>query len=265
MPDPLNDGISVVEHVTYMGDDLMVVNAARVSFHKQSEYEMPPMLDRDGALAPRTGRLKEADVKLISYLAAHGHWTPFAHPQIQLRIKMPLFVAREWYRHTVGFARNEVSRRYVTEDPEFFIPTEWRLKSATKKQGSSDEIHEQSGHFTRRTNQIVGELQGSYEALLMEGVAPELARMILPQNTYTEFIETASLYAYARLCNLRIHSDAQAETRAYAQAVSDIIEPLFPVSWIALTGGKLPAGEKFPDALGGKEEVGSAGKGGGGG
>ena len=220
MTDPLQDDISSVELITYMGNDLMVVNAARVSMNKIHEEFIDP-----------------AATKLINYLAAHQHWTPFAHPQLQFRIKMPIFVAREWYRHTVGFARNEVSRRYVDFEPELYIPeyNTWRKRQTNLKQGSSSEIVEETPvlEFYGRRRQL--DMLLAYARLLNDGVAPEMARMVLPQSMYTEFIETASLYAYARLCHLRISPDAQQEICRYAEAVSDIIEELFPVSWQALT------------------------------
>lgn len=218
--DPLGDEISAVEIIDHMGDDLMVVNAARVSFAKYHE------------------EFEAGDAKLIHYLAEHNHWTPFGHPQLQFRIKMPLFVAREWYRHTVGFVRNEVSRRYVDSEPEFFIPTTWRKKHENKKQGSGEEIvpseiFDPAIYYDDTLNNAVY----NYRVLIDRGVAPEMARTLLPQSMYTEFIETASLYAYARLCNLRISPDAQQETRKYAVAISRLIEPLFPVSWKELVRG----------------------------
>lgn len=222
MSDPLGDGISSVELLNHMGDDLMVVNAARVSFNKQSQW----IIGNDRLI------LSDPDTRLIRYLASHGHWTPFSQPQLQFRIKMPLFVAREWYRHTVGFTRNEVSRRYVDTAPEFYIPTDWRLKPTDgRKQGSGTGVYEgsQMGEETRRLNYLTSTLYAW--ATQNADIAPEMARMILPQSMYTEFIETASLYAYSRLCKLRISPDAQQETRLYAEAVSELIAPLFPVSW----------------------------------
>ena len=223
--DPLGDNISSVELLDHMGSDLTVVNAARVSFHKESDW----LQLQDGSET-----LSMVDGKLIRYLASHNHWTPFAQCTVQLRLKMPIFVVREWFRHTVGFVRNEVSRRYVTDEPEFYIPDSWRLKHENKKQGSSDEIHEQSGAFSHGVRQTNERLSILYYDLLKCGVAPELARTILPQSMYTEFIETASLYAYAHLCHLRLSPDAQRETGAYALAVSNLIQPLFPVIWEAL-------------------------------
>lgn len=221
MHDPLKDGISSVELIDSMGSDLTVVNAARVSMHKESEWGY-------GTDDPVEVCLKESDAKLIHYLATHGHWTPFSHPQISLRIKMPIFIARQWFKHQVGFTRNEVSRRYVDEKPELFAPTEWRGRAPNVKQGSSDSLVDIDAERFRRWMMYSVLI---YEELLDKDVCPEQARMVLPQSMYTEFIETGSLAAYARLCRLRLDPHAQREVRQYAEVVSNIIEPLFPVSW----------------------------------
>lgn len=215
--DVLGDGISSVELLNHMGDDLMVVNAARVSYAKESL------------------QFNDSDKKLISYLASHGHWTPFSQPQLQFRIKMPIFIAREWYRHTIGLTRNEVSRRYVDTEPEFFIPKELRgrAEKGQSKQGSSGVI-QNSDWLTEQIWYSYKNNKDFYLSLISQGVAPEQARIILPMGTYTEFIETGSLAAYARICKLRIQPDAQLETRKYAEGVYDLIEPLFPVSWKAI-------------------------------
>jgi len=215
---PLLDGLGFVELLDTFGDDLTVVNAARVSFAKESTQ-----------MEPR-------DEKLIQYLASHNHITPFFHPQIRLRLKMPIYVAREWFRHTVGFARNEVSRRYVDDKPECFLPAvdQLRERDTNKKQGSkstpvkdAEEVHERLKEFQETALEM-------YEYLLVAQVAPELARGVLPQSMYTEFIETGSLSAYSRLCTLRLDPQAQAEIQAYASAVSTLIQKRFPVSWTAL-------------------------------
>lgn len=225
--DPLNDGISSVELLTHMGDDLMVVNAARVSMAKESCWAYTDEL----GLALE---LSERDKKLIGYLAKHNHWTPFSHPQVQLRIKMPIFVARQWFKHMIGFTRNEVSRRYVDDTPEFHMPHCWRGRAPNVKQGSSDEEFEVNQYGLGELYRYVTHL---YEDLLKNNVAPEQARMILPQSMYTEFIETGSLAAYARLAGLRLDGHAQKEIQWYAQAVDSILSNLFPVSWEALKGG----------------------------
>lgn len=228
--DPLNDGISKVELIDYMGDDTTVVNAARVSMGKQVDT------------------FSDKDAKLITYLATHGHWTPFSQPQIQLRIKMPIFIARQWFKHQVGFTRNEVSRRYVSDAPEVYVPKEWRRKpEGSVKQGSSDEtVREPTVVLSYQQGPWYDDEEFDYEAmcaaavkyyntLLDSGICPEQARMVLPQSMYTEFVETGSLAAHARLAKLRLDPHAQKEIQWYAQAVSELIEPLFPVSWTALT------------------------------
>ena len=214
----LSDGIGSVELLGTFGDDLTVVNAARVSFAKESNT------------------MTAGDEKLIRYLAKHQHTSPFFHPQIRLRLKMPIFVAREWFRHTVGFARNEVSRRYVDSEPECYFPAidDIRERDPNKKQGSKSTAVDNSEYAKEHIDELTQLSIDTYNKLLETNVAPEVARMILPQSMYTEFIETASLYAYARLCRLRLGTDAQVEIRHYAQAVSDLLEKAFPVSWSAL-------------------------------
>lgn len=206
-----------IELLEVFGDDLTVVNAARVSFAKESE------------------QLSDNDEKLIKYLAKHNHVTPFFHPQIRFRIKMPIYIAREWYRHTIGFARNEVSRRYVDTPPECFNPSDIRERDQNVKQGSKLTNIENNDIVSQRIKEIQDELIEKYKNLLDLNVAPELARGILPQSMYTEFIETGSLSAYARLCNLRLDPHAQYEIQQYARVLSDLISEKFPVSWKALT------------------------------
>lgn len=202
-----------VELLETFGSDLTVVNAARVSFGKE------------------VTEFTEKDERLIKYLVNHEHTSPFFHPQVRFRLKMPIWMAREWFRHTVGFSRNEVSRRYVDDDPTFHLPTFVRGRSATKKQGSLDEPHKE--HELMK-NVIQESTNGSfqyYKMLIEKGVPPEQARMVLPQNMMTEFIETGSLAAYARLCKLRMGADAQTEIQEVAAMVSQRMENAFPVSW----------------------------------
>ena len=207
------DGQGAVQLLGTFGDDLTVVNAARVSFAKESV------------------EISEADKKLIKYLATHGHISPFFHPQIRFRLKMPIYVAREWFRHTIGFARNEVSRRYVDTEPEIFLPSELRERDARLKQGSKENSISNNDDMVEYIRKFQVQSLETYNTLLENGVAPEVARGILPQNMYTEFVETASLYAYARLCKLRLDPHAQKEIREYADVISKILEPLFPASW----------------------------------
>ena len=227
---PLGDGISKVELLDRMGSDLTVVNAARVSMGKVST------------------ELDERDEKLINYLAKHGHWTPFSQPQLQFRIKMPIFVARQWFKHQVGFTRNEISRRYVSDAPEIYIPKEWRAKADNVKQGSSEAIvafediaygwtYKESYETTvtvgiEETMRLCTEM---YEELIGQGICPEQARMVLPQSMYTEFVETASLAAYARLAKQRLDPHAQLEIRLYAEAIAKCLSTFFPYSWKALS------------------------------
>ena len=215
----MSDGIGFVECLEKFGDDLTVVNAARVSFHKESN------------------ELTEGDKKLIKYLANHDHITPFFHPQARFRIKMPIFVARQWFKHTVGFSRNEVSRRYVDFVPECWIPKpeEIRERDPKAKQGSKDTSVEESGEAWLIMHNQVNNAIHTYEMLLEKGVAPEIARAMLPQSMYSEFIETSSLSGYARLCGLRLDPTAQKEIRDYAEAVNQIMKEVFPVSWDALS------------------------------
>ena len=199
-----------VNLIDVMGTDLSVVNAARVSFAKVSN------------------ELSDKDEKLINYLAKHNHWSPFGHASLQFRIKAPIFVARQLVKHQVGLVWNEVSRRYVDDEPEFYIPQEWRLKADNKKQGSSDETIEYNLGSTLEF------IKTTYQNMLKANIAPEMARMILPQNLYTEWYWSGSLMAFARVCNLRCKSDTQLETQHIADCIDWVLHQKFPVSWGAL-------------------------------
>lgn len=190
-----------------MGSDLSVVNAARVSFNKfKSKFD-------------------DKDEKLIKYLAEHEHWSPFAHASISFRIKAPIFVARQLVKHQVGLVWNEVSRRYVDEEPEFFIPFMWRKKAENKKQGSSDEeVEFDITDFVKSAKELYG-------SMLDEDIAPEMARMILPQNMMTEWIWSGSIYAFARVCNLRNKKDAQVETREVSMQITRHLKDHFPMCY----------------------------------
>ncbi len=230
-----------VELMDHMGSDLTVCNAARVSFNKESEWG----LDFDAIERLKScpynkddvRLLKEKDEKLIRYLAKHNHWTPFAHPQITLRVKAPVSIRTQFFKHKQGFVENEISRRYVSYEPEFYSPT-WRGKPTDgAKQGSEDFITEET-----RTNLYDAIYRESYETalhvyntLIEKGIAPEQARFVLPQGMYTEWYWTGSLAAYARFYKQRKDDHAQWEIREYASAVGKIIEPYFPVSWKHLT------------------------------
>ena len=203
-----------VELLYRMGDDLAVVNAARVSFNKASE------------------RLSDRDTKLINYLAEHQHWSPFAHAFASFRISAPVFVARQLQKHTVGLAWNEVSRRYVDSEPTFYTPETWRKRAENVKQGSSEEAVE-AYWGPQHLYQVPLDV---YRRMLELGVCPEQARMVLPQSMMTEWIWSGSLYAFARVCHLRLDSHTQKETQLVAQQISSHMESLFPVSWNALVG-----------------------------
>ena len=211
------------ELIDYLGSDLTVVNAARVSFAKESVFE--------------GNTLGEKDKKLVEYLAKHGHFTPFTHPQITLRETVPIFVARQRYKHVVGFTYNEVSRRYVDEPPEFYWPEVWRSRpQGSVKQGSGGSIHHNLVACDKYAK-LIAQAELCYEQMLEMGVAPEMARMVLPQSMLTSYYVTGSLAAFARLYNLRKDSHAQKEIQELAAQINQIIAPLYPVSWQALTQG----------------------------
>jgi thymidylate synthase (FAD) len=199
--------------LNYMGDDLDTVNGARVSFAKESL------------------EFKDNDANLIRYLAKHRHTSPFGHSFARFHVKAPIFVARQLVKHK--FLRwNEISRRYVDDDPEFYKPDAWRGRSADKKQGSEGVVYPKqddvdfANHTAMRT----------YKLLLGEGVAPEQARMVLPQSTMTEWWWSGSLDAFADMCNLRCTGDTQLETRLVANDICDKMREIFPISWLALRG-----------------------------
>ena len=202
-----------VELLETFGNDLTVVNAARVSLGKHVDV------------------FTERDAKLCKYLADHDHISPFFHPQARFRLKMPIWMAREWFRHTIGFARNEVSRRYVDDPPTFHLPEHLRTRAANKKQGSNDEIHPDNDFMVAVLKESCSHSMMCYKSLLEHNVPPEQARMVLPQNMMTEFIETGSLAAYARLCKLRMGPDAQKEIQEVAGMVSEALSQKFPATW----------------------------------
>lgn len=216
-----------------MGTDLSVVNAARVSFEKESEWSL--VHTGQGPTSSVVEALSTADTKLIHYLARHDHWSPFAHTSVQFRVKAPIFVARQLVKHQVGGVWNEESRRYIDSEPEFYFPKVWHKRpDGSIKQGSGNEIEDQGW-----CNTLVGSgTQNAlltYNELLKLGVAPEEARMVLPLNTMTEWIWTGSLMFWARVCKLRLDSHAQGATTEVARQITAAIAPLYPVSWKALT------------------------------
>ena len=219
-----------VQYVDHMGDDLTIVNAARVSFNKESSWDG----EQHWTGAVKGKALSEKDQKLIAYLAKHKHWTPFAHPQITLRIKAPIFIRTQLFKHKVGFTENEISRRYVTFHPEIYTPR-WRYAPTDgAKQGSSGFI-EDSDDIDEMYIPAVLSCINIYNNLLNRGVAPEQARAVLPQGTYTEWWWTGSLSAFARVFKQRIDAHAQWEVQQYADVFNKIIQPLFPICWKHLT------------------------------
>lgn len=211
--------------VTHWGDDLTVVNAARVSMDSESDWEYKYPKEETFNYK----RLSDRDRKLIHYLAKHKHTSCFEHQGATLRLKVPIFIARQIQRHRT-FSYNEVSRRYVDTAPEFFYPDVIRARADNVKQGSSEE----AATTTVDLEWYVGVAVGAYEKMLEDGVAPELARMILPQNMYTEFYMSGNLRSWSHFLHLRLDGHAQKEVRVVAEQVRDILSPLFPVSMKAL-------------------------------
>ena len=229
-----------VQLVDHMGSDLTVCNAARVSFNKESDWcqdeaAVTRLAESGSQYHPEDVRdLCDGDKKLIRYLATHGHWTPFAHPQITLRIKAPVSIRTQFFKHKQGFVENEISRRYVSFEPEFYYPS-WRGKPTDgAKQGSDDfiRIHPEA---EKNFENVMRLAMYTYNELLRNGVAPEQARFALPQGMYTEWFWTGSLAAYARFYKQRIDEHAQWEIREYADTIGKVIQPLFRESWKYLT------------------------------
>jgi len=230
-------------YIDHMGSDLSVVNAARVSFGKKSDWEWeegePSYVDSNGRRIFR--RLSDHDTKLIHYLAKHKHMSPFGHAFATCHVKAPIFVARQLVKHK--FLRwNEISRRYVDDEPEFYEPPVWRGRSADKKQGSSGKISVEHSDFYVTDLGDDGTLDDAaffiYKSLLEKGVCPEQARMVLPQSTMTEWYWSGSLDAFSDMCVLRCANDTQFETRYVAEQISLKMHELFPVSWMALAKGR---------------------------
>ena len=233
-----------VTYIDHMGTDLSVVNAARVSFGKNSKWDYIDWRDTDDYARKKI--LSEGDTKLIKYLAKHKHMSPFGHAFASFHVKAPVFVARQLVKHK--FLRwNEISRRYVDDDPNYYYPDEWRGRSSDKKQGSegvvdlstiADSPHNTailgSGNMDGHVLEISEWLLETYKTLVRNGVAPEQARMVLPQSTMTEWYWSGSLDAFADMCKLRTTDDTQYETRVAAVLLSNKMLELFPVSWYEL-------------------------------
>jgi thymidylate synthase (FAD) len=254
-----------VTYIDSMGTDLSVVNAAKVSFGKRSVFEGrvggPDVLSKqDQSLIAFLARgctsgdwddhrqwvaeaSDEGDWEAFEDLLNHirkmpSHWSPFAHTAVTLHLKMPIFVARQIMKHTTGIEYNEISRRYVDSEPEFYVPDVWRKKADNVKQGSSDEAslwnHGMGTGYREEEYEVMDAVKSLYKRMLETGVAPEQARMVLPQSMYTEVIATGNLYAWANLYIQRSDSHAQKETQDLAKQIGEIIQPLYPVSWAAL-------------------------------
>jgi thymidylate synthase (FAD) len=221
-----------VTYIDHMGTDLSIVNAARVSFDKTSEWEVASFEQND-VLDRYTYRLSERDAKLIHYLAKYKHTSPFNHCFATFRVKAPIFVARQLVKHKF-MPWNEVSRRYVDSEPEFFLPEVWRKKADNVKQGSADAMIEEPWKATSWAKNVVKSALFAYNSLLSEGVCPEQARMVLPQNTMTEWIWSGTLGAWADMCRLRLDSHTQKETQCVATSVAHELRRLFPVGFKTL-------------------------------
>lgn len=218
-----------VELIRYMGDDLAVIDAARVSFDKQSQWEQ--MKDADGTVKHV---LSNKDARLLRYLAENKHWTPFAHCTVTLRVTMPIYVARQLAKHQVGGVVNEVSRRYVSYTPVLDVPNQWRKKAENLKQGSLSELVRIDPSFNEQIEKTMKATTQLYEDLLLAGICPEQARAVLPVCSETTWIWTGSLFFFARVCKLRLDPHAQRETRDVAERISRIMDELFPESWQVL-------------------------------
>jgi len=214
-----------VTYIDHMGSDLSVVNAARVSFGKKSEALGTSGVEGE----PMTPILSDPDKRLIKYLAKHKHMSPFGHAFASFHVKAPIFVARQLVKHK--FLRwNEISRRYVDDEPEFYEPDEWRGRADDKKQGSAGAVESVPVGALK----VQGYCLAAYQDLLSSSICPEQARMVLPQSTMTEWYWSGSLDAFADMCNLRRKEDTQYETRLVANSISMDMKGLFPASWKAL-------------------------------
>lgn len=239
------------ELLDYMGDDLAVVDAARVSFNKNSDWEYPSQVytieEYDQSLAISEGftwnecgglqRLSASDTKLINYLAKYDHWTPFAHTALKFRCSAPVPIRTQAFKHKIGMVENEESRRYISSTPEIFIPEFFRAKpEGSIKQGSAGE-HYNSKFWVEQYSQNTENAVNLYLEMLQDGICPEQARFILPQGAIVNWIWTGNLVSFANFYNKRTEATAQYEVRLLAESVGEKIAELFPVSWKALTGG----------------------------
>lgn len=233
-----------VEYVAHSGNDLLVVDAARASFGKQSQWEVVGEYgvgspNSDTAVMFPVYGLSDKDKKLLDYLAREKHILPFRHPQITLRCKAPIFLARQLGKHQVGMSWSEESRRYITTEPEFFWPDKWRKKADNVKQGSSDETASYDGLYiagatTFSVEEMADMTKQMYNEMLAAGIAPEQARMVLPQNMMTTWVWTGSLLSFYQMYKLRAEAHAQREAQQFASMVKDTVRPLYPEAWDSL-------------------------------
>jgi thymidylate synthase (FAD) len=223
------------EYIDHMGDDLSVVNAARVSFDKESEWEWEECGVKSSFTGESFQRLRDDDTKLISYLAKHDHWTPFAHTAISLRMSAPIPIRTQCFKHKQGLVENEESRRYISSTPKLFVPKQFRKAPTDGAKQGSGGVHHHSRGWLKIYDVRCRQMLRLYEDMIADGVCPEQARFVLPQGVEVQWIWTGNLYAFANFYLKRTDPHAQKEIRDLAQMVGDIIQPLFPVSWKALT------------------------------
>lgn len=211
------------EYIAHMGSDNFVANVARVSFGIPGGFDELP-----------EGYTEKKRDGLIEYLAAHNHWTPFAHPMVCMRLQAPVPIRTQCFKHKVGFVENEESRRYISTTPELFVPDEFRnAPEGNAKQGSSG-THSKSDFWKDQYQDICRAAIAVYDAMILDKVAPEQARMVLPQGCEVNWIWTGSLAAWARVYKQRSDPHAQQEIRELSQEIDEVIRPLFPVSWSKL-------------------------------
>lgn len=225
-----------VELLDYMGSDLAVVDAARVSFNKTSTWAEVPSNTPDNKPEQVVGLLKEADVKLIKFLATHDHWTPFAHTALKFRVAAPVPIRTQCFKHKIGMVENEESRRYISSTPEIFVPEFFRAKpEGSIKQGSGSN-HYQSDFWVEEYFRATKYCVDVYLEMLADGVCPEQARFVLPQGAIVNWIWTGNLVSFANFYLKRIDSHAQVEVQEVAKQIGALVKEIFPVSWSALVG-----------------------------
>lgn len=225
-----------VELLDYMGNDLAVVDAARVSFNKTSTWAEVPSNTPDNKSEQVVGLLKEADAKLIKFLATHDHWTPFAHTALKFRVAAPVPIRTQCFKHKIGMVENEESRRYISTTPEIFVPKFFRSKpEGSIKQGSGG-VHKDSRAYKSLYIEKTEECVQLYLDMISDGICPEQARFVLPQGAIVNWIWTGNLVSFANFYLKRTDSHAQVEVQEVAKQVGALVKEIFPVSWSALVG-----------------------------